>query len=103
MKCSGNDRGRAVLAPQPPKEKHMEALLAGAVVVASLASIVPASAQRIDLGPGGPSVDLRSRGERERDYRRDEYRRDRDDRRLYRTERFDDDRRGRNERRGYGY
>ena len=79
----------------------MKALLAGAVVVASLASIVPASAQRIDLGPG---VDLRSRGERECDYRRDEYRRDRDDdRRLYRTERFDDDRRGRNERRGYGY
>ena len=34
------------------------------------------SAQVIDLGRGGPSVDLRSDRQRERDYRRDEARRD---------------------------
>ena len=80
----------------------MKTLLAGAVLAASLASVVPAAAQRIDIGPGGPSVDLRSRAQRDRDFRRDEYRRDRyDDDRLYRRQRFDDDRPiGR---RGYGY
>lgn len=82
----------------------MKTLLVGTVIALSLAGLAPASAQRIDIGPGGPSVDLRSRGERERDYRREEYRRDRDDdRRLYRSQRYDDDRRGRNDRRGYGY
>ncbi|WP_336487536.1 hypothetical protein [Methylobacterium nigriterrae] len=81
----------------------MKTLLAGAVIAASIASVVPAAAQRIDVGPGGPSIDLRSRAQRERDFRREEYRRDRDDdRRLYRRERFDD-RRDRYERRGYGY
>ncbi|MFD0937348.1 hypothetical protein ACFQ12_19495 [Methylobacterium trifolii] len=81
----------------------MKTFLASAVIAASVASVVPAAAQRIDIGPGGPSLDLRSRGQRERDYRREEYRRDRayDDRRLYRQERFDDDRRM--GRRGYGY
>ncbi|WP_375454230.1 hypothetical protein [uncultured Methylobacterium sp.] len=70
----------------------MKTFLIGAMLAASVASIAPAAAQRIDIGPGGPSVDLRSRGERERDFRRREYRRDRDgDRRaLYRTERYDD-------------
>lgn len=70
----------------------MKTLLIGAMLAASVASVTPAAAQRIDIGPGGPSVDLRSRGERERDFRRREYRRDRDgDRRsLYRTERYDD-------------
>ncbi|AWN43695.1 hypothetical protein [Methylobacterium durans] len=86
----------------------MKILLAGAIAAASIAvsvaTTVPASAQRIDIGPGGPSIDLRSRGERERDFRRAEARRDRDyDRRYYRTERFDDDRPRRYERRGYGY
>lgn len=82
----------------------MKALFAGIVLAATVAGAVPASAQRIDIGPGGPSVDLRSRGERERDYRREEYRRgDRDDRRLYREQRYDDERGGRRERRGYGY
>lgn len=72
----------------------MKTLLAGAILAASLASVVPAAAQRIDVGPGGPSVDLRSRGQRDRDFRRDDYRRDRyDDDRMYRRQRFDDDRR----------
>jgi hypothetical protein len=81
----------------------MKTLLAGAVLAASLASVVPATAQRIDIGPDGPSVDLRSRGQRERDFRREEYRRDRayDEDRLYRRQRFDDDRPA--VRRGYGY
>ncbi|MCJ2014906.1 hypothetical protein [Methylobacterium sp. J-076] len=84
----------------------MKTLLAGAIVVALIAGAVPASAQRIDIGPGGPSIDLRSRGERERDFRREEYRRDREvERRAYHRERFMDDRRGdRGEyRRGYEY
>ena len=80
----------------------MKTLLAGAILAASLASVVPAAAQRIDVGPGGPSVDLRSRAQRDRDFRRDDYRRDRyDDDRLYRRQRFDDDRPV--NRRGYGY
>jgi hypothetical protein len=81
----------------------MKTLLAGAILAASLASVVPAAAQRIDIGPDGPSVDLRSRGQRERDFRRNEYRRDRADEedRMYRRQRFDDDRPV--VRRGYGY
>lgn len=80
-------------------------LLAGAVLAATLAApvatAVPAAAQRIDLGPGGPSVDLRSRAQRERDR---DYRRARDDDRggYYRRERYDDDR-PRRMRRDYGY
>ena len=81
----------------------MKTLLAGAVLAASLASVVPAAAQRIELGPNGPSVDLRSRSQRERDFRREEYRRDRayEEDRLYRRQRYDDDRPV--VRRGYGY
>jgi len=82
----------------------MKTLLAGAILAASLASVVPATAQRMDIGPDGPSVDLRSRGQRERNFRREEYRRDRaadDEDRMYRRQRFDDDRPV--VRRGYGY
>ena len=81
----------------------MKTLLAGAVLAASLATVVPAAAQRIDIGPDGPSVDLRSRSQRERDFRREEYRRDRayEEDRYYRQQRFDDDRPV--VRRGYGY
>ena len=83
----------------------MKTLLAGAILAASLATVVPASAQRIDIGPDGPSVDLRSRGQRDRDIRREEYRRDRDraddDDRMYRRQRFEDDRPA--VRRGNGY
>ena len=81
----------------------MKTLLAGAVLAASLATVVPAAAQRIDIGPDGPSVDLRSRSQRERDFRREEFRRDRayDEDRYYRRQRFEDDRPV--VRRGYGY
>lgn len=85
----------------------MKTLLAGAIVAASIASTAPAVAQRIDIGPGGPSIDLRSRGQRERDFQREEYRRDREAERraYYRRERFRDDDRGdrRVYRRGYDY
>lgn len=36
-------------------------------------------AQTVDIGPGGPSIDLRSNRQRERDYDRSDSRRDRDD------------------------
>ncbi len=68
-----------------------------------------AFAQTIELGPRGPSIDLRSRGERERDFRREQYRRDREaERRYYRRERYRDEGYGdryerREYRRGYGY
>jgi hypothetical protein len=91
----------------------MKTLIAGAALAvafgATVAGTVPASAQRIDIGPGGPSIDLRSRGQRERDFRReefrrDEYRRTRDYDRpgLYRGESYDGDR-PRRSRRDYGY
>ncbi|HEX8417690.1 MAG TPA: hypothetical protein VF641_08800 [Methylobacterium sp.] len=77
----------------------MKTLLAGAVLAASLMTVAPASAQRIDIGPGGPSVDLRNRAQRERDYDRMDSRRDRD-RRMYREQRYQD-RGERSSRRGY--
>ncbi|GJD48302.1 hypothetical protein OPKNFCMD_1019 [Methylobacterium crusticola] len=82
----------------------MKTMLAGAILAATVISAVPASAQIVDIGPGGPSIDLRSRGQRERDYQRAEMRRDRDfDRRpMYREERYREDR-GYGRRRDYGY
>lgn len=91
----------------------MKTLIVGAALAvafgAGVAGTVPASAQRIDIGPGGPSIDLRSRGQRERDIRREEFRRDAyrrtrdDDRRdLYRGGSYDDDR-PRRARRDTGY
>ncbi len=93
----------------------MKTFIVGAALAvafgAGVAGTVPASAQTIDIGPGGPSIDLRSRGQRERDFRREEFRRDEyrrardyDDRRgsLYRGDRYDDDR-PRRARRDYGY
>ncbi len=44
------------------------ALALSAVAVIGTSAV---SAQTIDLGRGGPSIDLRSDGQRERDYRRD--------------------------------
>ncbi len=79
----------------------MKTILAGTILAASVTLTVPASAQRIDIGPGGPSVDLRSRAQRERDYDRAEMRRDRE-RRMYREQRYDD-RPDRSRRRGYDY
>ncbi|WP_449410236.1 hypothetical protein [Methylobacterium komagatae] len=87
----------------------MRIVLAGALVAASVLTAVPAFAQTIELGPRGPSIDLRSRGERERDFRREQYRRDREaERRYYRRERYRDEGYGdryerREYRRGYGY
>lgn len=87
----------------------MKKLLTGTILIATIAMAVPASAQVIDLGRGGPSIDLRSRGERERDFRRQEYRRqemrrDRDIERrgYYREQRFRDEDRGYG-RRNYRY
>lgn len=43
-------------------------------------------AQTVDIGPGGPSIDLRSNRQRDRDMQRDDMRRDReDDRRSSRS------------------
>ena len=84
--------------------KTLTTLLAGTVVAATMVAAVPASAQSITIGPNGPGFDLRSRGQRERDYRREMRMRDRDD--YYREQRFRDrdrfDRGGYN-RRGYDY
>jgi hypothetical protein len=69
-------------------EGEMKTLLVTAVCAVGIFSILPASAQNIEIGPGGPSVDFRSRGERERDIERQEMRRDRaiERRREYRRE-----------------
>ncbi|ACL55590.1 hypothetical protein [Methylobacterium nodulans] len=66
----------------------MKTFLVTAVCAVGIFSISPASAQNIEIGPGGPSVDFRSRGERERDIERQEMRRDRaiERRREYRRE-----------------
>lgn len=80
----------------------MRTLLASAILLATMTvGTVPASAQRIELGPDGPRIDLRSRSERARDLRRE--RRDREyDRRFYREQRYRDGRRD-YDRRGSGY
>src|SRR5204863_457404 len=57
--------------------KSMTTLLAGTVVAATMVAAAPASAQSITIGPDGPGIDLRSRGQRERDYRREMRMRDR--------------------------
>lgn len=52
------------------------AFAAAAILGGSLISI-PARAQTVEVGPGGVGVDLRSPRQRERDYVREEERRDR--------------------------
>ena len=79
--------------------KSMTTLLAGTVVAATMVAAAPASAQSITIGPDGPGIDLRSRGQRERDYRREMRMRDRDD--YYREQRFRDRDRDRFDRGGY--
>lgn len=58
------------------------------VAACLLGSAVPLSAQTIDIGPGGPRIDMRSPGERarERELRREdrEFRREREMRRRER-------------------
>lgn len=78
--------------------KTMKILLAGTVLAATMGATVPASAQRLTIGPDGPGIDLRSRGQRMRD--REMARRDREDD-YYREQRFRD--RDRGYRRGYDY
>ena len=79
--------------------KTMKFLLAGAAIATAVGmSSVPASAQRLTIGPDGPGVDLRSRNQRQRDREFD--RRDRDDG-YYRQQRFRD--RDRGYRRDYDY
>ncbi|KAB1071524.1 hypothetical protein F6X51_19645 [Methylobacterium planeticum] len=71
----------------------MKAIFAGSLVVIGLIGATPAFAQSIDIGPGGPSIDLRSRRERERDIDREEARRDmrREERREMRRRDMQDD------------
>lgn len=52
-----------------------------AFVAAAVIGTTGVQAQSVDIGPGGPSIDLRSNRQRERDFQRDEMRRDRDDER----------------------
>jgi hypothetical protein len=57
----------------------MKKLFVTALVATTLLGAGAASAQRFDIGPDGPSVDLRSGRQRERDeIRREEMRRDRE-------------------------
>jgi len=49
-----------------------------ALVAATTIGASQVQAQSIEFGRGGPSVDLRSERQRERDFRHDDYRRDRD-------------------------
>ena len=47
-----------------------------AVLAMATIGVTAVPAQTVDFGPGGPSVDLRSRGQRERDLDREEIRRE---------------------------
>ncbi|TXN20267.1 hypothetical protein [Methylobacterium sp. WL9] len=78
--------------------KTAKILLAGAVLAATLGATVPASAQRLTIGPDGPGIDLRNRNQRQRD--REWSRRDREDG-YYRQQRYRD--RDRGYRRDYDY
>lgn len=78
--------------------KYMKFILAGAVLAATMGIAVPASAQRLTIGPDGPGIDLRSRDQRMRDRAMD--REDREDR-MYRQQRYRDSDRG--YRRGHDY
>jgi hypothetical protein len=54
----------------------MTRTLAFALAAATIIGASSVSAQTIDLGRGGPSIDLRGDRARDRDYRRDEERRE---------------------------
>ncbi|GJE61942.1 hypothetical protein [Methylobacterium trifolii] len=71
----------------------MKLVLAASLVAIGLLSGAPASAQSIGIGPDGPNIDLRSRGQRERDMDREEARREnrRDMRREQRRRDMEDD------------
>lgn len=71
----------------------MKSIVAGSLIAIGLLSAAPSFAQSIQIGPGGPDIDLRSRGQRERDMDREEARREerREMRREERRRDFDDD------------
>lgn len=71
----------------------MKIILAGSLVALGLIGAQSASAQSIDIGPGGPSIDLRSQRQRDRDDDREEARREerREIRREERRREFEDD------------
>ncbi|WP_292507008.1 hypothetical protein [Methylobacterium sp.] len=80
------------------KEAIMKAILASSLLALGLLAAAPASAQRLEIGPDGPAVDMRSRDGRDRDYDRREIRRDmergemrRDRREMQRSDDDDDD------------
>jgi hypothetical protein len=86
------------LSLDPTKEATMKAILASSLLALGLLAAAPASAQRLEIGPDGPSVDMRSRDGRDRDFERREMRRDmqrgemrRDRREVPRTDDDDDD------------
>lgn len=63
-----------------------------AFAAATILGATGVQAQSVDIGPNGPSIDLRSNRQRDRDVQRDDYRRDRDyDRRSSRNDRRDRD------------
>ena len=70
----------------------MKQIVVGSLIAASLLTVTPlrVAAQTIDIGPGGPSIDLRSRRQRERDEDREEARREdrREEMREERREEF---------------
>jgi hypothetical protein len=55
-----------------------------ALAASTLLGATAVCAQSIDLGPGGPSIDLRNERQRERDYRREQERRE-----MRRAERYE--------------
>lgn len=66
------------------------AFLTAAVLGGSILAGVPAQAQRLDVGPGGVGVDLRTPGQRARDRElREMEREDRRDRRRAMRDRYD--------------
>ena len=75
----------------------MKSIVAGSLLAVGLLSAAPSLAQSIQIGPGGPDIDLRSRRQRERDMDREDARREmrreerRDMRREDRRRDFDDD------------
>ncbi len=80
----------------------MKQIFGVSLLAIGLFTTAPSFAQSIDIGPGGPSIDLRSRRERQRDFDREEARREdrREMRREMRRRDFDDDDRP-GPRRGY--
>jgi hypothetical protein len=55
----------------------MRVTILAIAAAACIGAAIPATAQSIDVGPGGVGVDLRSPRQRERDWDREEARRDR--------------------------